>query len=227
MIGQYLKRKLGIGGREVPLTEAFHSPLRVALHSTIGLETVDLLVLKSVLHPNFVVPNGDLQVLAIGKLELDGAPVHQLYVQDQAGEELVLQLVEGKDYRSRTPVVDEVTLFKQIVTLETETETALDRELANIGFHELTVDDVVYHRLWGDTYTEKAEFRTYHEQVITPAGVETYTNQWLLYGREVESPVGGDPITEYLLVGLEENESIAQLMMQVGIALNQNDISVQ
>jgi len=227
MIGQYLKRKLGIGGREIPLTEAFHSSLRVALHSAIGLETVDLLVLKSVLHPDFVVPNGDLQVLAIGRFELDEMPVHQLYVQDQAGEEFVLQLVEGRDYRSQAPIINEITLFKQIATLEPETETALDRELANIGFHELTVGDVVYHRLWGDTYTEKAEFRTYDEKVITPAGVETYTNQWLLYGREVASPVGGDPITEYLLVGIEENESVAQLMMQVGVALNQNDISVQ
>jgi len=63
--------------------------------------------------------------------------------------------------------------------------------------------------------------------VITPAGVEIYKNQWLLYGREVKSPVGGDPISEYLLVGIEENESAAQLMMQSGIALNQNDISVQ
>jgi len=227
MIGQYLKKKLGIGGKEVPLTEAFHSPLRVALHSTIRLETIDLLVLESVLHPDFVVPNSDLQVLAIGKFELDGMPVHQLYVQDQVGEEFVLQLVEGRDYRSRAPIVDEITLFKRIVTLEPETETSLDRELANIGFHELTVGDVVYHRLWGDTYTEKVDFRTYSEKVITPAGVETYTNQWLLYGREVESPVGGDPISEYLLVGIEENESAAQLMMQSGIALNQNDISVQ
>jgi len=227
MIVQYLKRKLGIGGREVPLTETFHSPLRVALHSTIRLETVDLLVLKSVLHPDFVVPDGDLQMLAIGGFDLDGVPVHQLYVRDQSGEEFVLQLVEGKDYRSQTPSVDEITLFRQIATLEPETETALNRELANIGFHELTVGDIVYHRLWGDTYTEKAEFRTYDEKVITPAGVETYTNQWLLYGREVESPIGGDPINEYLLVGLEENESAAQLMMQVGIALNQSDISVQ
>lgn len=154
-------------------------------------------------------------------------PVHQLYVQDQAGEEFVLQLVEGKDYRSQAPIVNEITLFKQIATLEPETETSLDRELANIGLHELAVDDVVYHWLWGDTYTEKAEFRTYNEEVITPAGVETYTNQWLLYGREVESPVGDDPINEYLLVGIEENESVAQLMMQTGIALNQNDVSVQ
>jgi len=227
MIGQYLKRKLGIGGKEVPLTEAFHSPLRVALHSTISLETVDLLILKSVLHPDFVVPNGDLQVLAIGKFELDGVPVHQLYVQDQAREEFVFQLIEGKDYRSQASIVDEITLFRQIVTLEPETETSLGQELADIGFHELTVGGVAYHRLWGDTYTEKAEFRTYNEKVITPAGVETYTNQLLLYGREVESPVGGDPVNEYLLVGIEENESVAQLMMQIGVALNQNDISIQ
>jgi len=227
MIGLYLKRKLGIGSREVPLTKGFHSPLRVALHSTIRLEMVDLLVLKSVLHPDFVIPDSELQVLAIGEFELDGMPVHQFYVQDQVGEEFVLQLVEGRDYRSQAPIVNEITLFKQIVTLEPETETSLNRELADIGFHELTVGDVVYHRLWGDSYTEKVEFRTYDEKVITPAGVEIYKNQWLLYGREVKSPVGGDPISEYLLVGIEENESAAQLMMQSGIALNQNDISVQ
>lgn len=227
MFGNYLKKKFGIGNREVPMTEAFHSPLRISLHSTIKLETVDLLVLQSALHPDFVIPNGDLEVLAIGKFDMDGTPVHQIYIRDRAEEEFILQIVEGKDYRSQEPIVDEITLFKQIVTLEPETENSLNRQLATIGFQVLVVDDVTYHRIWGDAYTEKADFRTYDETVITPAGVENYTNQWLFYGREIESPTGGDSVNEYLLVGIEENESTAQIMMQVGLALNRTDVLVR
>ncbi len=227
MFINYLKKKFGIGNREVPLTEAFHSPLRISLYSTIKLETVDLLVLQSALHPDFVIPNGDLEVLAIGKFDMDGTPIHQIYSRDQAGEEFILQIVEGKDYRSQEPIVDEITLFKQVVTLEPETENSVNQQLATIGFQVLVVNDVTYHRIWGDAYTEKADFRIYDEAVITPAGVENYTNQWLLYGREIESPVGGGSINEYLLVGIEENESTAQIMMQVGLALNRTDVLVQ
>jgi len=227
MFGNYLKKMFWIGNKEVPLTEAFHSPLRISLHSTIKLETVDLLVLQSALHPDFVIPSGDLEVLAIGKFDMDGTPIHQIYSRDQIGEEFILQLVEGKDYRSHESTVDEVTLFKQVVTVEPETEYSLNQQLATIGFQVLVVNDVTYHRVWGDAYTEKADFRSYNETVITPAGVENYTNRWLLYGRELESPVGGDPVNEYLLVGIEENESTAQIMMQVGLTFNRTDVLVQ
>jgi len=227
MLGRYIRNKFGKKHKEVPSAEEFHTPLRIALHSTVDIQTVDMLVLKSSLNSGFVIPQGSMEVLAIGTFSLDGTPVHQVYLKDMPGEEFILQIVEGKDYRTQEPTVDELTLYKQCVTLEPETQASLDRYLADIGFADLTLNEVVYERMWGDEYTEKANFRKFSENVITPAGPETFTDEYLLYGRECENPVGDEPITEYLLVGIEEGNSNAQIMMQVGLKLNPSDVTVQ
>lgn len=223
----YAKKKLGIGGnKEVPVTEQFYTPLRIALHSTIDLNTIDMLVLQGTLNPLFKLPAGSCEVLAIGNMDYDGTPVYQVYIKDGAGEEFILQIVEGKDYRTQEPKADEITLFKQVVTFEPETEASLERTLNEIGFMDIELDGVVYQRLWGDNFTEKLDFRTYKEKVVTPGGEVSYTNNYVLYGREVEG-VTGEPLTEFLLVGLEENETSAQIMMQVGLQMSQSDIQVQ
>lgn len=227
MLGKYLRNKFGSKDKDVPVTEQFYTPLRIALHSTIELQTVDMLVTKSVLHPQFDLPDGPLEVLAIGKFDMDGVPVHQVYVQDNSQNEYILQLVEEKDYRSQKPTIDEATLYQQIISLQPETETSLDRYLSDIGFMTIEVDGIEYERLWGDQYTEKADFRTYNERVVTPAGEERYTNEWLLYGRETDHPAGGKKITELLIVGMEEGGGLGQILMQVGIELNVSDIKVQ
>lgn len=227
MLGKYLKNRFGKGDKDVSETEQFYTPLRIALHSTLELQTVDILINKTVLHPNFEIPNGSLEVLAIGKIEMDGMPIHQVYVMDEAKVEFILQIVEGKDYRTQEPTVDELTLYRQVVTLEPETEASLDRYLGDLGFVDIDLDGVSFQRIWGDQFTEKADFRKFAERLIGPGGPEHFTNDWLLYGHEVESPVGGDPIVEYLLVGIEEGDNNAQIMMQLGLKLNPADVTVQ
>jgi hypothetical protein len=226
----YAKKKLGIGkDKEVPATEQFYTPLRIALHSTISLNTVDMLVIKDQLHPLFVLPNGPLEVLAIGNMNFDGTTVYQVYVKDTADEEFVLQMAEGKDYRSQEPTIDEVILFKQVVTFEPETADSLERALNDIGYTDIELDDVEYQRFWGDNFTEKMEFRTYSENVVTPGGNQYFTNNYILYGRPIRVPdvAGYAGISELLLVGLEEDENSAQIMMQVGLQMSTTDIQVQ
>ena len=225
----YLRRKkkeLFNRNKEVPATEQFYTPLRIALHSTLKIDSVDMITLKGALHPLFVQPKGDLVVNAIGTFVMDGNKVYQVYVEDEAIEEFILQFVEGKDYRTGELRVDEVTLYKQVVTIEPSTEASLERALADIGFQEIELDEVKYNRLWGDQFTEKYNFETFVENVVTPQGKEQYTDNYILYGREINS-ITGEPVMEYLLVGLEENETEAQIMMQVGLQLNTTDIEVQ
>ena len=221
----YLK-KMFKREKEVPASEAFYTPLRIALHSTITIKSVDMLLMKDSIHPLFVRPEGDLEVLAIGKYDMDGITINQIYLKDTAGEEFILQLVEGKDHRTGDATIDEVSLFKQVLTLEPETETGLERALNDIGFTDIELDGVKYDRLWGDQYTEKLDFRTFREHVVTPTGRETYTDNYILYGRDIQDMTGKE-ITEYLLVGLEEDETEAQIMMQLGLRFNISDIEVQ
>lgn len=224
-LGTYFKSKFK-KDTDVPSTEQFYTPLRVALHSTISIDSVDMITLGEALHPKFVSPSGDCEVLAIGTINFDGTQVYQLYLQDSAYEEFILQVVEGKEHRTGDATVDEVTLYKQVVTIEPETETALERVLNDIGFTDIELDGVKYERMWGDQYTEKLDFRTFKETVVTPTGTVYYTDNYILYGRPIRNIVG-DEITENLLVGLEENENEAQIMMQLGLQLNVNDIKVQ
>lgn len=213
--------------KDVPSTEQFYTPLRIALHSTLALNSVDMVTLIGALHPLFVQPTGDLEVLAIGKFEMDGIPVHRIYVQDTAEEEFIIQLVEGKDHRSGEPTVDELTLYKQVVTLEPETQASLQRALNDIGFTTIQVDEIEYDRFWGDQYTEKMDFRKFTESLVTPQdGTQRFVNNYILYGRTIRG-ITGDDVNEYLLVGLEEDDDQAQIMMQLGLQLNINDVKVQ
>lgn len=225
MLGRYISKKLG-REKELPPTEQFYSPLRIALHSTIELTTVDMLILQEQLHPSFVLPQPPLSVMAIGKMTRNNVPIYRVYLEDSSGEQYVLQIVEGKDFRTQEPKVDEVALFQQVVTLEPETEASLDRALSDIGFMDIDLDGIVYDRLWGDQFTEKLPFVRLSETTVEPSGVKQYTNEYVLYGRTFDNPVGDEPVTEFLLVGLEQDEGAAQIMMQVGLKLHTTDVSV-
>ena len=223
----YIKSKLGSEkDKDVPATEQFYTPLRIALHSTLDIRTVDLIMLKDNMHPAMVIPKGQCEVMAIGKFSLDGTPVHQVYLRDSSGEEFTLQIAEGKDYRSQKPTVEEILLFKQIVALEPETEASLERALSNIGFSDIEIDDVRYERIWGDPFTEKMEFRKFNEQIITPGETKNFTDEYILYGRTIQD-ITGESQPEFLLVGLEEEDTGAQLAMHVGIKINVTDVVVQ
>ncbi len=220
----YLKNKLK-RDKDVPATEQFYTPLRIALHSTIKLNVVDILTVTG-LSPLFVVPKGDLEVLAIGNFDMHGVNVFQIYCSDDSQEEFILQVIQGKDYRTNDPKVDEISLFKQVYTEQPETQTSMDRILGQIGFTSLQLEGITYDRLWGDRFTEKRDFDTFHEKVVTPNGTDNFVNNYILYGRDIED-VTGDKLQELLLVGLEEDNDRRQVMMQLGLKLDVNTVSVQ
>lgn len=58
----YIKRKLNIGNKEVPKSEQFFTPLRIALHSTISIQTVDWLIIQQNLNGSFKLPHGFSQL---------------------------------------------------------------------------------------------------------------------------------------------------------------------
>lgn len=221
----YMKNKLS-RDKDVPAAEQFYTPLRIALHSTISLNTVDLLLLTEQMNPNFSLPSSDLSVLAIGSFEMDGNTIWQVYTEDSSEEEFIIRIVEGKEYRTGDPTVEEVNLFKQVYSEAPETEDGLNRILSGIGFDQLELEGHAYDRLWGDQWTQKLDFRTFTETVVTPQETAIYTDNYILYGRSITDMVGKE-YTESLIVGIEEDDDQAQIIMQAGLSLNINDIEVQ
>jgi len=221
----YLKKKFGRKDKDVPETEQFFTPLRIALHSTVILDTVDYLT-NTERHPSMPLPEGGCEVLAIGTFCISGSPFHHVYIKDQVGEEFVLQIAEGKDYRTQQPIVGEITLYKQIVTIEPETEAEIARHMSQIGFSTIEVDEITYQRLWGDKYTEKQDFRTFVERVVTPSGSQTYEDNYILYSREIADMFGSN-VPEFLLVGYEESSDQAQIVMLVGLPMKVQNITVR
>ena len=227
MLNRYLKNRFG-KDKDVPAAEQFYSPLRIALHSTIELTVVDMMILKESLHPKFSLPQPPMTVLAIGEMKLHNTPMYRVYLKDSGGEEYILQIVEGKDYRSGDATVEELILFQQVVTIEPQSESSLDRCLSNIGFMDIDLDEIKYGRIWGDQFTEKLDFVDCEESIVEPNGsVNVYQNHYVLYGREVDHPIEDGKVTEHLLVGLEEDSHSAQVAMQIGLKLNIQDVKVQ
>ena len=228
MLNRWVKNRFGSGDKDIPAAEQFYSPLRIALHSTIELTVVDMMILKESLHPKFTLPQPPMSVLAIGKLEMLNTPMYRVYLKDSGGEEYILQIVEGEDYRSGEPTVEELILFQQVVTIEPSSEASLDRCLSSIGFMDLKLDEIQYDRTWGDQFTERLELAECEESIVEPNGsVNVYQNHYVLYGREVDHPIEDEKVTEHLLVGLEEDSHSAQVAMQIGLKLNIQDVKVQ
>jgi len=224
-IGNYFKKKWG-RDKEVPAQEQFYSPLRIGLHSTIYVNTVDLLLMVDQLNPYYKLPSGDMSVNAIGTFTLEGNKVYQVYTEDPDGEEFILRIVEEEDFHTGDPKVAEVNLFKQVFTVTPETQASLERVLGDIGFLQIEVEGKTYDRLWGDQYTEKLDFRILNETVVTPRSTDTYVDNYILYGRTVNN-VLGDDLTESLIVGIEEDDDRAQVIMQAGLSININDIEIR
>ncbi len=224
-IRNYFKQKWG-KDKDVPAQEQFYSPLRIGLHSTITVNTVDLLLMVDQLNPFYKLPSGDMSVLAIGTFTLDGNKVYQVYTEDPAGEEFILRIVEEEDFHTGEPKVAEVNLFKQVFSQAPETEIGLQSLLANVGLLQIELEGITYDRLWGDQFTEKLDFRTLNETVVTPRDEVVYVDNYILYGRDLTDVLGNE-VTESLIVGIEEDDDRAQVIMQAGLSINISDIEVQ
>lgn len=198
---------------------AHYTPLRIYLHSTISIFTADWVLMEGQ-NPGFVVPMGELKVLAIGKMPFDGGQTFwRIYVEDDNKEEFILSLLEEDEK------VQDILLLKQASTIVPSTQAQLDRIQTQIGFQKLETDDaLIYDRVWGDEWTEKMEFREneYEERFISKDGVEEFNNQYILYSRAIDS---GE--TEWLFVGLEEGDEFGEIAFQIGFTIDPQNLEVQ
>lgn len=62
----------------------------------------------------------------------------------------------------------ESTLYQQVATITPNTEEGWEKNLANIGFVTIQIDDMVYDRVWGDQADEKVDFVVFNETVVLP-----------------------------------------------------------
>lgn len=198
---------------------AHYSPLRIYLHSTLKVFSADWVLMEGQ-NPDFILPEGDLDVYAIGKMPFDqDSTAWRIYVTDANDEEFIVNLLESHNK------VDDIILLKQTNTIVPSTQAQLDRFTTQIGFQTLETDSgLVYDREWGDQWTEKLEFheQEYDEHYVAEDEVVDYINQYILYSRKLDT---GEK--EWLFVGLEEGENFGELAFQIGYTVNLADVEVQ
>jgi len=224
MLKSYLKKVFG-GNKEVPASEKFYSPLRIGLHSTVKINTVDWLVIRSQLNRSMVLPSSDLSVQAIGETKNNDDTIYQIYMADNKGEEFILQLY-CNEMSDGVSTVAEATLYRQVVNIVPLTESDWDDNMASIGDPTIELDKRSYNRIWGAENAGKIDMMEFNETVIQGSKTTEYTNRYLLYGRKFESVVKVNE-TEMLLVGVEETEETAEITMMLGLSVPVQNINVQ
>lgn len=225
MLGTYLKKKFGRDKKEdVADSEKFYSPLRIGLHSTIEISTVDWLMMRSLLNPTMVLPTQSLQVLAIGEMQADRDTIYQVYLCDCQDEEFILQLYCTK--RDGAEVVTEATLYKQVFNIVPVDEDDWTENLDSLCYNTIELDEQEYAREWSPEYDGKVDFVEFTETVVETDHKTQYTNQYMLYKRTFTSLVGNEE-SEMLLVGVEETIETAEITMMLGLTTPILNINVQ
>lgn len=228
MLGRYLKDKFNIGkDKDVPEAEQFYSPLRISLHSTISLNTVDLLVLQGQLHEKFVLPKSALTVMAIGVIKRDDMTMYRVYANDESDSGFVLQLACSPNHHSGEEEVGEIILFKQIATVLPETQDGWDELLVDVGLRTFEVDEIVYDRIWGGDDADHSELIDFAEHIVEPNKTNEYNDHYMMYSRTFKNQIGGNDVEEFILAGVEEDANSAEFSIQVGIALTPTDVQIQ
>jgi len=235
MIFKYLKKMVGGDEKkeEQPASSQFYSPLRIALHSTIHMQLVDLVLLDGIIHKHLTECVPPFNVNSIGYFPADVGTVYRVYMTDTNSNDYILQMLVGSQEQHKkeggyeaVDSVSEVILFRQVVSEQPTSEASWDRCLADIGFETLELDGNKYYRAWGDRYTEKASLLHFSETVVEKTKNVRYDDHYLLYTRSDVHPTNDNLVQEYLLVGIEESDESAELVMQVGIPLALSDIEV-
>lgn len=219
----YLKKKLGME-KEVPAAERFYSPLRIGLHSTIDMPTVDWLMAQEGLNKSMKLPVPTFTVLAIGETDADGDTIYNIYMTDQANEEFILQLFCVT--KSGTMNVVEATLFKQVVNIVPLTESDWAENMDALGFNTIELDDNTYNRLWSEDHDGKIDLIDFNEKVVESDKITGYTNHYMLYSRKFIGITGTEE-TEMLLVGVEETDETAEITMMLGLPVPLSNINIQ
>lgn len=223
MLGAYLKKKFS-KDKDVPVAEQFFSPLRIALHSTLNIATVDWLTLGEALHSSMKLPTGMLTVLAVGKTLAARDEIYSIYMEDTANEEFILQLYcTVKDSKAS---LQEATLYKQVVNIVPLSESEWEINTEGFGMPTLDLDDDTYKRVWSDSSNTKVDLIDFDETVVESDRTTEYKNCFMLYGRDITSMTGSKD-TELLLVGVEETSETAEITMMLGLNVPLQNIKVQ
>ena len=221
---QYIKSKIVSNDKEVTANEQFYTPLRIALHSTINVSMIDWFAAIPELHKSMVMPQGSMSVLAIGTVNVEREKIFNIYMMDTKLEEFILQLYCSPNNMGQGMEVREATLYRQVRGVTPQTEDEWTVELYSVGDPELSLDDKLYKRVWSENSAGKVDLVSFEEDVIRMEETLHYTNNYMLYGREVVSTV---PATETLLVGVEESENTAELVHCIGLTVPLSAIKVQ
>ncbi len=223
MLKSYFKKVFG-GDKEVPASEQFYSPLRIGLHSTVKINTVDWLVMQGMLNDSMVLPSSSLTVQAIGETKNDDDTIFQVYMADDKDEEFILQLYCAD--KGGKSVVTEATLYRQVVNIVPLTESDWSDNMETIGNPTIELDGNTYNRVWGAESAGKIDMMEFNETVIEASKTIEYVNNYLLYSREFESVVRAKEV-EMLLVGVEETTFTAEITMMLGLPVPVQNINVQ
>ena len=226
MLGKYLKRKLG-REEEIPPTEQFYSPLRIGLHTTLNVSTVDLLGVAETSHETFKLPNGSLDVVGITVVgEQDGdAPIWRVQATDNDETPYILQLQGSKDPRSGVMDISEVMFFQMVGEQIPLTEDGWNKLHESFKATAFDLDGVNYDRIWGEEEEGPIDLFVLEEQGVELGGEVSYTSYQMLFGRMIDN--FGEEETEFVLVGVEESEDSDVARTFVGFMLPAAAVKVQ
>jgi hypothetical protein len=222
----YIKRKLKGRDEDVPANEQFYSPLRIALHSTINVSMVDWLVSLPELNKSMLLPTGNCSVIAIGTVSASRDEIYNIYLVDSDMKEFVLQLFCSPDDKGQGMVLREATVYRDILEEYPQTDDEWTVALHNVGKKAFIMDDLEYERIWGNPSIDKIAMEEFKETVIRMKETIDYTNNYVLYGRELQQATH-NPQQELLLVGVEESEESAALVYRIGLPVPVSAVTVQ
>lgn len=226
MLSRWLKNKIG-SRAETPETDQFYTPLRVALHSTITVNAVDLIGLGGTSHPSFKTPNGSLDVVGIGTIDNDKDKIYRIYAVDLAEIPYIIQLNASYDPRSGEQDITEVMFFNQISNYEPLTQDEWSEVPNKLGAASYTIDEIKYERVWGEEVDGKIDLFVFEEEVIELTGKKKYTNHQMLFGRDLTNKLTNTEIPEFVLVGVEETEDRDTIITNVGFIIPAQAVHVQ
>lgn len=230
MLGRFFKKKIEKSrAKEKPETLEFFSPLRIGLHSTINVTSVDLIGLADVSHPQFNFPIAPLTVVAIGQIKNDDDTIWRIYGVDTDETPYIIQFVESYDPRGGGNDVADMMLFRQTNKYEPLSQTEWNSVPEQLGAEQYELDGLTYDRIWGKEIEGKIDLFVFEETVVERKGKSDVKCHQMLFGRSVENVLLYINDVEFLLVGVEENLSEEQdtIITQVGYSIPATAIKVQ
>ncbi len=226
MIGAYLK-KIFRRDVDVPANEQFYSPLRIAMHSTVDVDMIDWLTSLPELNASIVMPSGSLTVLAIGTTKVERDTLYDIYLIDAKRKEFSLQIMCAPNDQGKGLQVVETTIWQEVRTVVPLTESEWEDEMSDIGKNVIKFEGNEYKRLWASDHNGKVDMVQFDEVIIHASDTLNYTNNYMLYSRDLMSLQGSEPPKELLLTGVEETDETATIVMRLGLTIPESSVKVQ